>query len=244
MSSTIPSASDSTVFFEKPNILYVDEDYSVKPPAYGTIETLIKSLQENGPLVAIGKMGPSAHNEPSFKLKDRVSNQDIYGWKPLTSKDASPTTQTILLGARQVESRAYVYFVLAEDITKDNNSLIRGYKPLETNAKVYVMSYQNFLKRSLVDLHPICPHGKWLFSTVAVNSILDRGDIERRCKEIGQQIFDHYKTNAQGNSEAGRSAVIRICKAAKVLASDGAVRKAHIEHAWDGIGDANWRWQH
>ncbi|MBA2369771.1 MAG: hypothetical protein H0V82_12235 [Candidatus Protochlamydia sp.] len=231
-----------TVFFEKPQVLYVDEDYSVKPPAYGTIEKLMKSLQENGPLVAIGKMGPSAYSETPFKLKDKLSNEEVYGWRPLTSKEHAASTQVILLGAKQTESNAYVYFTLAKDITKNESSLIRGYKPLDTDAKVYVMSYENFLKRSLVDLHPICPHGRWLFSQ-PVNSLLDGGEIEKKCNQIGQQIFDHYKIVANGSSEAGRSAVVRICEAAKVLTHDGLVRKAHIEHAWDGIGDMTWQWR-
>lgn len=44
-------------FCEKPRVLYVDEDWSVKPPAYGTIDKLMQSLKENGPLVAEGKWG-------------------------------------------------------------------------------------------------------------------------------------------------------------------------------------------
>lgn len=252
MASLTPDLSSNPlgtmVFFEKPDALYVDEDYSVKPPAYATIDQLMKSLQENGPLIAIGKMGPSAYTEKPFHLKERVSNQDIYGWGPGTSKEYSNATPVILLGARkiepcveQIEPRAYVYYIQARDFTRDTKSLIRGFEPSE-DKKVYVMSYKNFLTRSLVDLHPICPHGKWLFSTVPLNSILDGGEIEDKCKEIGQQIFNHYK-EAKGNSEAGRSAVVRICEAARVLASDGKDRKAYIERAWNGIGDKNWSWQ-
>lgn len=236
------SSVTQTVFLEKPQVLYVDEDYSVKPPAYGTIDKLLKSLQENGPLVALGKLGPSAYTEAPFKLRDKVGNKEVYGWRPLTSKEYAASTEVILLGARKTESSAYVYFTLAKDITKDKDSLIRGFKPLDTDAKVYVMSYENFLKRSLVDLHPICPHGQWLFS-VPVDSILDGGEIEKRCKQIGQQIFDHYKTAAKDDGEAGRSAVIRICEAAKVLTHDGSVRKTHIERAWDGVGDMTWQWR-
>jgi hypothetical protein len=230
-----------TVFFEKPKVLYVDEDYSVKPPAYGTIDKLMKSLQENGPLIAVGKMGPSAYTEAPFKLRDKVDDEDIYGWNPLTSKEHAVSTEVILLGARKTETNAYVYFTLAKDVTRDKSSLIRGFKPSDTDGKVYIMSYENFLQRSLVDLHPICPHGQWLFS-VPVDSILDGGETEEKCKQIGQQIFDHYKTAAKGNSEAGRSAVIRICEAARVLTYDGSVRKSHIERAWDGVGDLTWQW--
>lgn len=233
--------SEST-FFKKPKVIYVDEDYSVKPPPYGTISKLVQSLKDNGPLVARGKMGPDAYKEPAFKLTQKVHNQEVYGWKPLTFKESSPARDVILLHAEETKSKSYVYYSLAQDITKDQHSLIRGYKPLDSDSKVYVMSYNNFLERSLVDLHPICPEGQWLFS-VPVNAILDGSEVEKKCKEIGQRIFDQYKANARGNSEVARDAVIRICDAAKFLTSDGPIRKAHIECAWDGIGDHRWQWQ-
>lgn len=236
------SSITQTVLLEKPQVVYVDEDYSVKSPAYATIELLTKSLQENGPLVAVGKMGPSAYTASPFKLNEKIENKEVYGWKQNTFKAQATSTEVILLGTKQTPTNGYVFFTMAKDITKNTDSLIRGYKPLDTDAKVYIMSYENFLKRSLVNLHPICPHGQWLY-TVSVNSIVDSGDTEKKCKEIGQQIFDQYKAAAKGNSEAGRSAVKRICEAARVLTSDGIVRKLHIESAWDGVGDANWRWQ-
>lgn len=229
-----------TLFLEKPQILYVDEDYSVKPPAYSTIAKLIQSLKENGPLVVLGKMGPSAYVEDSFKLKDPVSGNEIYGWKPFTFKEHPPKINVILIGARQTESNAHVYFILARDITRDLHSEIRGYQPLETDRKVYVMSYQNFLERSLVNLHPICPHAQWLFS-IPVTSILDSGEGEKKCKQVGQEIFDHYKIASKGSTLAGKNALVRICNATQFLTNDG--RKPYIERAWDRIGDKTWTWR-
>lgn len=232
----------SSVFLEKPQVIYVDEDYDVKPPAYSKIDKLMESLQKNGPLVAEGKMGPNAYTQPPFKLKDRVNDKEIYGWRPQTSSEHTPSTNVILLGASQTESKSYIYYTLANDMTRDQSSLIRGYVPSSTDTKIYVMSYESFLNRALVNLHPICPQGQWLFS-VSVNSILDGGETEKKCKQVGQEIFDHYKTAAKGDSEAGKNAVQRICEAARVLTNDGSTRKTHIERAWDGIGDASWRWQ-
>jgi hypothetical protein len=190
----------------------------------------------------VGKMGPSAYTEAPFKLRDKVGDQEVYGWKPLTSKAHAASAEVILLGARKTETNAYVYFTLAKDITRDKRSLIRGFKTSDTDEKVYIMSYENFLNRSLVDLHPICPHGQWLFS-VSVDSIVDNGEGEEQCKQIGQQIFDHYKRAAEEDSEAGGRAVLRICEAAKVLTHDGLVRKTHIERAWNGVGDVTWHWE-
>lgn len=229
--------------YPKPQVLYVDEDNSVKSPAHDTIDALMGSLKENGPLVAVGKMGPGAYTVEPFKLTDKVVDEEVYGWKPRTFKDNAASTTVILLGAKKTEATAYIYFTLARDITRDGKSLIRGFIPLETDAKVYVMSYDNFLQRSLVNLHPICLHARWLFS-VDTDSILDRGVTEKRCKEIGQEIFDYYKKLAKGDFEAGRSAVKRICNAAVVLTPNGTARRDSIECAWDGIGDSNWRWHH
>lgn len=231
-----------TLFLAKPQTLYVDQDYSVKPPAYHTIDHLMQSLQEHGPLVTYGKLGPNAYKEAPFQLKDLVENREVFGWRPNQAKAFSNSTSAILLGARKTEDKSYIYYTLAKDITRDDDSQIRGYQPSDTDTKIYVMSYDNFLTRSLVDLHPICPHGAWLYS-VAVNDILDGKDTQKRCKEIGQEIFDHYKNAARNNSDAGMEAVKRICNAARFLSNDGHVRKAHIEYAWDSIGDENWRWQ-
>lgn len=229
------------VFFEKPTILYVDTDYSIKPPAYHPCDSLMKSLQENGPLVTEGTMGPSAYTEPPFRLKEEVCNQAVYGWKPSTYKGQTPRIVAILIGARQVKSQSYVYFIKARDITQNSESLIRAFEP-STDARVFVMTYKNFFLHSLFSLHPICPHGDWLYS-ISVNSILDGGEVQKKCKQVGQEIFDHYKKNSQGDSSAGMEAVVRICDAAKVLTSKGSIRKSHLERAWDGIGDSNWRWR-
>ncbi len=85
-------------------------------------------------------------------------------------------------------------------------------------------------------MHPICPHAHWLYSKDP-DSFLDRGETEKRCNEIGQEIFDHYKKAKNENTEAGKAAVIRICDAARCLTTDGVVRASHIEAAWNGIGD-------
>lgn len=236
---------EASITFNPPSVVYVDEDHSVKPPAYGTIDKLMQSLKENGPLIAMGHLGPSAYTEDPVKVRDTFLGKEVFGWRDKTSKDHSPTHAVVLLGAKKTDKRAYVYFTLGVDITSNEKSFIRGYKPSPLDTKIYVMSYNNFLKRALVDLHPVCPHGEWLFST-PVNTLLDRGAVEQRCRAIGQEIFDHYKAQKWGSSEAGKEAVQRICEAALFLSKDpreGAARKGSIERVWNGIGDATWRWR-
>ncbi|MCP5492684.1 MAG: hypothetical protein H7A40_06560 [Chlamydiales bacterium] len=237
------TSGTQTVFFQRPDVLYVDEDDSIKPPPYQTIDHLMNSIKEHGPLVAVGKMGPEAYTVDPFKLKEQINNEDVYGWKPNTAKEYSDSIPVILRGARKTETHAYVFFTLAQDVRRDKESLIRGYKTLDADGKVYIMSFANFFEKSLVNLHPICPHGQWLYS-VEVNSILDGGETEKKCKEVGQKIFNYYKALPNGTSETAKQALQRICNAAVFLTPDGQVRKAHIEYAWDGVGDQAWKWRH
>ncbi|KAF3361909.1 hypothetical protein PHSC3_001563 [Chlamydiales bacterium STE3] len=69
------------------------------------------------------------------------------------------------------------------------------------------------------------------------------GQGEAKCKAIGQAAFNEFKEKAGGNSWAAKEAVQKICDLVRSLAQDGALRKQYVERAWDGIGDAKWRWQ-
>ena len=88
-----------------------------------------------------------------------------------------------------------------------------------------------------------------------LDSILDSGSVEEKCKDIGQEIFDAYKADSQGKSlvldkaakqrisNAGKEAVQKICNAIRWNCSDGKLRQSHIERAWHGIGDEYWTWR-
>jgi hypothetical protein len=80
-------------------------------------------------------------------------------------------------------------------------------------------------------------------SNLPLNSIIDRGEGEKKCREIGQSIFDKYKKQSRGDSLAGREAVVTVCDNIAFSAIDGRLRKQYIERAWDGIGDKSWSWQ-
>jgi len=75
-----------------------------------------------------------------------------------------------------------------------------------------------------------------------LNSILDMGAGEKKCKDIGQEIFNAYKTSANGDSKVGEVEVKKICEATKSC-QDGRLRKQYIERAWAGIGDDKWSWR-
>lgn len=76
-----------------------------------------------------------------------------------------------------------------------------------------------------------------------LDAILDKGEVEKSCKAIGQEIFDRYKQEAGGSTEAGKVTAKKICEALREYAPDGKLRKQYIEHAWNGIGDSVWGWR-
>ena len=265
--------SGNSIFFENPPELYINEELVTRSATSHKIETLIKELQEKGPLVGLGKFGPSTYVEASFKLRDKVCNQDIYGWKPGAQRnDHPPQSCVLLLGAKKSNDREHVYFTMSDDFTLDRKTYIREHKPSETDPKVYIMSHKTF-SNYLSDLYPpttshntfsnykevyhissrpkISPelsvsereYAEKLSAIIPLDSILDEGEGESKCKAIGQEIFDKYKGENGGNSLAGKDAVQRICDAVVFIASDGALRKQYIERAWNKIGDDNWRWR-
>lgn len=75
-------------------------------------------------------------------------------------------------------------------------------------------------------------------------TILDNGEGEKRCKELGQQIFDHFKQEADGDSKAGIEAMRKIADSLPFQCEDGRDRKEYVIRAWDRVGDANEYWMH
>jgi hypothetical protein len=247
----------NSVFLKKPSdIIYTDESSAIHHPEYVPVKNLIKSLQEQGPLVAEGYVGPEAYTEPPFKLKNKIGDEEIYGWKSTYKKHRHGLflKDFIIIGAERIQSddpdgwsgfNGRIFYILADDITKDRRSSIRGYKPQDTDTKIYVISYNHFFHEAMTNIYPLCPFGKWLFST-PLDKMADDEKMATACKEIGQKIFDHYASRwelySKGCSANGKRALKRICNAAKGLTEDGAKRKEQIARAWKGVGDRTWCW--
>ena len=260
--------SPTSVFFGKPDTLNIDEESKTRYATSQKIETLIEELKENGPLIALGNLGPSAYEGIPFKLKNKEFDQDIYGFKPGTHKEYSPQNCLMVLGAKKEEGSEYVYYTMTQDITPNSESYTRTHTPSQTDSKVYKTSHKTF-RNYLFDMYPpvqkpqeptvfvfssrlkncldLSPSEKEyvekLSAITPLDSILDRSEGEAKCKALGQEIFDKYKTEAGGNSMAGKEAAQKICNAVVFMADDGALRKQYIERAWDGIGDDVWDWR-
>ncbi len=241
------NATNTCIFFQRPKEICIDEELVTRYSTSQKIETLIADLKEKGPLIGLGKIGPNCYNEPCFKLKHKFEGQDIYGWKPgLERKDRPASSYVIVLGAQKIENRAFVYFTLSLDITPDTKTYFRKYVPSPIDTKIYVVSHKKF-GDYLTDLYApgVNLEKKYLDQLISIeplDSILDRGEVEKRCKAIGQAIFDEYKSRARGDSLAGRDGVAKICDSLRNACLDGLLRKQYVEKAWAGIGDDNWFW--
>jgi hypothetical protein len=263
--------SSDGIFFARPTNIEINEDARTRYASSQKIETLIKELHEKGPLVGMGQIGPSSYSEAPFKLKDKVCDQDIYGWKPGAGrKEHSKNTYLVVLGARKVKEREYVYFTVSDDVTLNTTSYFRKHRSSLTDIRIYVTSHKTF-RNHLVDLYPPMPtheadkksifaispkpskipalssseqeYMHRLTSISPLDSILDGATVESQCKAIGQEIFDKYKRESGGSSSAGREAVKKICNAIlSSSATDKSLRKQYIERAWNGIGDKSWQW--
>ena len=234
----------SQVFLNIPKTVYADEDYDVKPPRYGTVDQLMASIKESGPLVAVGKLGPAAYNKEPFKLKSSMNGNEVWGWRSGAAKTYAAYQNVFIVGVKKEENKGYVYYVPAIDLTESKTSLIRKYVPASSEKKVYVMSYKNFLERALFNLHPVCPHGQYLFSELKVETMEKNEEVRMECKQKGQEIFDHYKEKAGGSSTSGKEGVQKICDAISLFAPNGALLKKLVERALSGIGDKTWTWIH
>ena len=83
--------------------------------------------------------------------------------------------------------------------------------------------------------------------SLPLDSIIDCGVGEKKCEDIGQEIFDKAKAAHNRDSLAAKDALTRIWNAIGFSQSESqediSFRKEYIACAWAGIGDDNWRWR-
>lgn len=252
-------ASENCIFFDVPKKLQINEDAVTRFATSNKIELLIQELKEKGPMVALGQMGPTVYKEEPFKLQVKIGEYEIYGWKPGTARKEHPkSTYFLILGANKINDKEIVYYTPSEDITLNTSSYMRTHSPSRSDTKIYAVSIKTF-NNYLTDLYPpvttiekpknssgLSPleqgYAEALASIMPLDSILDNGEGQKKCKAIGQKAFDEFKKNANGNTWTAKEAVQNICDSLVSFATDGKLRKQYVERAWDGIGDDNWRW--
>lgn len=227
--------SPSCIFLQIPSKITINEDARTKYASSQKIETLMEELRE-GPVIALGHLGPNSYLDAPFKREAQVAGRDIYGWKPQSTRKEGKSSYAMVVGAQKEGERELVYFVLAQDVTLDRETYVRDYRTSNQDVNVYVTSHKTF-SNYLTDLYPLSRAAPAPASSeealiqqlcsLSLNSILDGKEGERKCRELGQAISD----------KSGLEGMQRVCKAVKQKAPDGKLREQYISRAWNRVGD-------
>lgn len=245
-----------------PERIKIDEQLVTKySKSGGKIAVLIEELLRN-PLLAFGKMGPSAYKEPPSRLKsEKFEGLDVYGWGKGSPRRECKQSYALVVGAVSKQGKEYVYFVLTKDITSNIDSYIRIHAVVEKN--VYKTSHQTFYNYLLdlyapvgvksylpKDLAPFSGPREEFIQQLITSGTLDEilGAKEETFKQIGQAIFDHYKSSLQSiglqpNSYGAKEELSSILEELALRSDDGRMRVQFIERAWDGVGDGTCMWR-
>lgn len=112
--------------------------YNVKKsewkPSLG-IDELLDELKRKGPLMVLGNLGTPAYIDTPFQMARKISNRDIYAWRPGAMRSDLIAGHAILLvGARKVQNKAFVYFIDPADPSDP-------FDP--SKQKIYMISFAN-----------------------------------------------------------------------------------------------------
>lgn len=134
--------SPDTIFFAKPPKILINENDWIWYQTSKKIGDLMLDLRERGPLVGQGKLGPSTYVLQAQFLHE-LHGRKIYGWKPVTERSTKLFSSSIIvLGARIVGDKAYVYFTTSLDITINKDDAHRTHIP--SCGTIYAISHAIF----------------------------------------------------------------------------------------------------
>ena len=139
------------------------EKYGLKKSIWtplDNIESLISELGKNGPLAISGIFGRVAYLDPPFRLSQKIDNREIYAWKPGAKRkpasDFSAAHACLIVGAKKIDAKEYVYFIDPQDPSDPKD---------ESSQRIYLGSYKNFMS------HTIDLHGRACFKELASDAI-------------------------------------------------------------------------
>jgi hypothetical protein len=224
-----------------PKILEVDESMSAQ---YKSFDALSRELEENGVLIALGRLRPKFFVELCVPLGVQINGQEILTWPDTMIWQERPIDEyAMLFAAQKVAGRAYVYFVQARSLSPYCNNSIGQYE-LHSSQTLYALSYERFYDYVSDVYRPVSyieTNYIEKLCSLSLDSSLNVDDNEKAFKAVGQAIFDEYKTKNGGRSLAGQEAIWKIYNEVKQTAVDGEKRCEFINNAWQDIGDATWR---
>ncbi|HEV3270428.1 MAG TPA: hypothetical protein VGZ69_07290 [Candidatus Rhabdochlamydia sp.] len=107
------------------------------------IDCLIEELETKGPLYVGGNLGRPTYVDEPFKMSQKISERDIYAWRPGANRNPGLGHTVLLVGAKKVQGKAFVYFIDSADPSDPND---------RSKQKIYMISYTN-LTSNVCDLH-------------------------------------------------------------------------------------------
>lgn len=114
----------------------------LSPENCKSIDKLIKTLKERGPLACNGHIGINTYNDAPKKLSETCGARDVYGWAVGASKvepsELFTHVVTVIGAVKTTDNRAYVYFIDPCDPSDSKNPTLE---------KVYRISFQNFSQK-------------------------------------------------------------------------------------------------
>lgn len=201
-------------FFSPTELQYVDTCYSAPEPLYSknSIKPLSDSLNvAKSALIAIVGKKFFSFDEPK-----------------------EPFASIMLLGTMTLKKKSYIFYSLAKDITKNPNSLIRGYAKEKEN---YLAAYKEVSKYLQMIYRPIFK-GNILFSAPCKPQIIS--DVY---ETIGRRIFSYYQNlmsfceKKEVKDKIATDALKRIARAIYEIGEGGENHRRkkakRIEKMWD-----------
>lgn len=109
------------------------------------IDSLIVQLKAVGPLYIGGSFGKFVYVNEPFKMSQKISERDIYAWRPKAQRHAITFSgnSVLLIGAEKVQRKAFVYYIDSDDPSDPKN---------RSKQKIYKISFEN-LTSHICDLH-------------------------------------------------------------------------------------------
>lgn len=126
--------------------LAMAEKYGLKKSSWrpGEIETLIKELQDHGPLAIGGKLGRPFYVDAPFKTGEMLGDSSVYGFKPGAKRQEHLDSHMVLVvGAKKIDSKEYVFIIDPNDECDPKS---------KDTKRVYKISHKNFCE-NVTDFH-------------------------------------------------------------------------------------------
>ncbi|NGX48345.1 MAG: hypothetical protein K1000chlam3_01736 [Chlamydiae bacterium] len=110
-----------------------------------TVESVKNALDIGGPFAAIAALGPRRYTAEPIQFDNLIPNHpNVYGWMDGAQRTAEQFAQSIIIcGAQRTQGKERIYYVLADDVSKNPEMAIGTYRT-STDNRVFVASVNTY----------------------------------------------------------------------------------------------------